>query len=325
MDHNDQSPSLMHFMIRPLFLLLNILGILILVFHAVFLQHPWDSAILVLGSSFLTIGITLPVAIYFQAAQNKRHFAIIRACEDIGIRRIFRSRYDDVAALRAALDEAAGNMASGEIFLLGIAFPSLFDTSNVHTGDLICRLRDPRTPLRVALLNPDSPAAKRRYQVEIQSNTITDIKSTLRRGLPAIAYWRLQTLLHQSQTKRNWLSLISSQFPNRLTEASKQLSEDIGLYVRLYDLDPILFLMGFKTCMFVEQYHLGRAEQYVEPMGCIGKHVPVIQYEWYSKAYSFFAAHYDYIWNNAQPDRACDIIRSILADQKLCGRLLGLQ
>ena len=266
------------------------------------------------------------MAIHFQSAQNALHFTILRACDVAGIRRIFKSRQDDASALKTALDEAAGNRLPGKIFLLGVAFPSLFDTSDVHTGELIGRLRDLRTPLTVALLDPESPAAARRHQVESQSETVNDIRSTLQRGLPAIAFWRLQTLLQQSPTKHKWLTSISKGFPKDLSEASHILAEDIAFYVRLYKIDPILFLMGFETCMFVEQYHFGRAEHFVEPMGCIGKHVPVVQYDRSSKAYAFFKAHYDFIWKTAKPDCACDIacdiVRSILENSDLCSQRL---
>jgi hypothetical protein len=310
------------FMRKAVFVLLDGLGIVLLLLHAVLLQGPACSAALVLGSTFLTIGLTLPIATYYQLQLSTAHFKIIRSCEAASITSIFTSRQEDSPDLENAIDIAADKL-SGEIFLLGVAFPTLFSPDGSHSRpSLRNKLRDHRTRLRIAVLDPDSDAAKRRNEIEFHSPTLDNIRSTLNVGVASILVSRLEALLEQDQGQRAWFAEQAQRFPAKIDSTAHELAPLLALSVAVYRLDPMLFLMGFPSSMFVEQYHFGRAAQWMTPFGCIGKHVPVLQYASGSCGYAFFRAHFDYVWHDAE-DRTEAILQSILANNEHVSDLLN--
>lgn len=316
-----QTSTLIAAVARPVYLIIDTVGLIALCLSPLLPPEFLRSAAVVLGSALLTIGLTLPIGLHYQSQLSAAHFKILRSCEEAGIKSVFVSRSLDVQDIEAAIEHVARS-SSGEIFCLGVAFPTLFDPSKPHTHYLQSRLRDYRTPLRVALLNPESPAASRRDLIEHGSPTLLDIHATLRTGIPSLAMSRLSSLMEHEPQRRQALARASANFPLGLQEAAEELAEAIGLRVRLYDLDPIAFILGFQTSMFVEQYHFGRAEEYIVPLGCIGKHVPVLQYTRASRAYAFLRAHFEYIWDQSA-DYAPTMVRGILATPEHLRRTQG--
>lgn len=259
-----------------------------------------------IGAAILTIGISLPVAIYYQTQHNERafeiikandesRFEIIKACDESRIDGIFVSRLKDKKNLQDAIDQAA-RKTSKEIILLGIAFPSLFDHSESHTSYIEDKFQDPSFNMRILLLNPNSDAAKRREKIERGHQTIKQISDTLDTHITGAVIERFKNLLSKNSELKNKIA----QMCNNPSELNSILSEHNKIKLKLYQFDPITFLMGFDECVFTEQYHFGNPEGKVPAKSCIGKRIPVIQYNKDSDSYAFYKSHFEYVWQNSE-------------------------
>lgn len=251
-----------------------------------------------IGAAILTIGISLPVALYYQTQHNERAFEIIKACDESRIDSIFVSRLKDKKNLQDAIDLAARN-TSKEIILLGIAFPSLFDHSESHTSYIENKVQDPSFNMRILLLNPDSDAANRREKIERGHQTIYQIKNTLDTNITATVIERFKNLLSKNSELKNKIAQMCNN-PLELNSIKRILSEHNKVKLKLYTFDPITFLMGFDGCIFTEQYHFGNPEGKVPAKSCIGKRIPVIQYNKDSDSYAFYKSHFEYLWENSE-------------------------
>ncbi|MDZ4064566.1 MAG: hypothetical protein U1E22_07860, partial [Coriobacteriia bacterium] len=97
-------------------------------------------------------------------------------------------------------------------------------------------------------------------------------------------------------------------WPNDLVKA---VADACRCEVRLYDLDPIAFLMIFTDSLFTEQYHLGRPDS-VPWASCIGKHVPVIEYEADAEAAEFLRCHFNWLWSrSAAQDETTQVVERV--------------
>ncbi len=288
---------------RPVFLLADLLGAVGLLASQL-TADPWKGAVAAVGSTCLTIGLSLPIALFYQLRAEGESLAIIGACHRAGIRAIFRSRQSDAEALRIAIDAAA--IASTGISLLGVAFRSLFNPSGEHTQEPRERLDDPRVHLRVLLLDPDSDAAKRRATIERGNTTIDDIRFTLAHGIPAMTQERLSRVCQQDGTLKEKIAKSSIPWPDDLVAC---VVERCKFEVHLYDLDPMVFLMIFRDSVFAEQYHLGRPNE-LRTGSCIGKHVPVIEYGSAAEAAKFLSTHYDWLWKGKSRDVTRQLVQA---------------
>ncbi len=288
---------------KPTFVLLNSVGLGIIVLSFVVGLYFRDFNVIIhtigstIGSAILTIGISLPVAIYYQSQHNERHFKIIKACDTAKIDSIFVSRLKDKNNLQEAIDKVA--KSSQEITLLGVAFPSLFDPSESHTYNITDKIRDHSFKIRILLLNPKSEAAKRRNEIERGHQTIDQINHTLDTNIVSTVIMRFDNLLSNNTELKKRITQMCNNSAS-VNDISKILSEYNKISVRLYDFDPIVFLMGFDECVFSEQYNFGNPERIVDPKSCIGKHIPVIQYNKNSDSYAFYKCHFEYVWKNSQ-------------------------
>jgi hypothetical protein len=260
-----------------------------------------------IGSALLTIGITLPVALYFQMQSNSEAFKILNTCNSVGINSIFISRKRDSKAIRDAIDESARE--SMTVTLLGIAFGSFFHPSSEYTEDVRDRLYSPPVHLRVLLLNPDSDAAKRRADAEEGNATIDDIRYSLNNSLVSAFQERLRRLLAYQQS-------IKDDFSKEETNFSEILRSNIQVEVRIYNTEPVVFLMIFDNTMFAEQYHRGRPEEIVPVGSCIGKYMPLIQYRRGSPGFRFLESHFERVWGEAS-DVTNEILQKAIARERL--------
>ncbi|OGP73793.1 MAG: hypothetical protein A2Y80_01920 [Deltaproteobacteria bacterium RBG_13_58_19] len=214
-----------------------------------------------------------------------------------GVVRIFRSRKENDDKIRLAI-EAAAKETKGAIFLMGVAFPSLFDINDYKTPEWRDKLEDPNILIRVLLLDPKSEAAERRAEIEKGNQTITDIKSTLENKLPSYVKIRFDKIdPNKINNVRNKLILDRIKYDELSDDERSLLRKYINIEVKIYWHDPIIFIMGFADSLFTEQYHFGRPKK-VPDGSCIGKFVPVIQYNKSSKAYDFYKCHFDWVWEN---------------------------
>jgi len=300
---------------KSTFLLLDVISFIL--FGLTFFAIPsiWKTILLTAGSTFLTLGITLPIAIYYQNKFNYESFELLKACDISGIKAIFTSRQQDDSNLRDAIEEAS-QTTSNEIFMLGICMRTVFDPNIPHTPYFLAKINSPQIRLRVIILDPKSPAAKRRAAIEIGSNTIDDIKTTINRGLVSTAQTRFTDLMRDNGDFEYMIR--KHKDTNDHDEKAKileRIMEHVNLSVHLYSkVDPILFIMGFDDTLFAEQYHFGREEGVVPFGGCIGKYVPVIQFKRESRCYSIFKCHFEYMWQDCSQDITHTIINLAIKD-----------
>jgi len=281
------------FIFTNTYLIIIVIGILFFGCSFFIKNASLNTIILSIGSTILTLGISLPIAVFQQNKHSSAHFKILKTCDESGICSIFISRKKDSDELRKAI-EIEAHHCDREIRLLGIAFPDLINPNTSHTQNIEDKLSNPKIDLKILLLNPESDAAKRRQKIETNNTTIKDIKYTIEKNIQAYIIRRINNL--NVHFPNEYESLIkhkdNKSFINLLKDA-------IGLEVHLYDNDPIMQQLDFDNSMFVEQYHLGRPQQHVLPFGCIGKNVPVLQYKKNSIAYDFYKSHFEYLWSHS--------------------------
>ncbi|MBI2874763.1 MAG: hypothetical protein HYY09_06715 [Firmicutes bacterium] len=314
---------------RPAFLLLNLIGVTLLAISQVIpedLASPtlWDEVSTTIGSALLTIGLTLPIALFYQIRSNAEAFKILDTCSRVGIDSIFVSRKEDSKALRDAIDEAMAR--TNEIELLGIAFRTFFDASSESTKEVRAKVNSPSVPLRVLMLDPGCQAAKRRAAVEIGSATIDDIKFTLDNGLVATAQERLRKAFTGSDTgggggvgnvgaagnvdPASWV-------PREDDSSLRDYREKINLEVHLYTYEPGIFMMRFSDTLFAEQYHRGRPAARVPVGSCIGKYMPVVQYRAGRAGFEFLQSHFATLWKEGR-DVTDKVLKRAVLQEKTC-------
>lgn len=283
---------------RPVFFVIILLGLIMLVVTG-FFPDIWKIALNTVGSSLLTIGITIPVALYFQNKSSAESFKILNTCNKVGIDSIFSSRKLDSRDLRAAIDAAVRNTTS--MRMLGIAFKSFFDPSSESTDVTRQKINSPSTGIRVLLLNPDSDAATRRTLSEKGNALKSDIGQSIDNSLVAVIQERIKRYLrHEPKLKERITGEIRDNNKGLSDELTEEIKTAINLEVRIYDTEPSVFIMCFDNTLFTEQYHRGRPEEIVPLGSCIGKYMPVIQYRVRSIGYRFLECHFDAIWNQKE-------------------------
>jgi len=285
---------------RPVFLVLNGMGVGLLFLSQV-LPGLWSMASATIGSAFVTIGMTLPVALYFQVQSNAEAFKILNTCSRVGIESIFVSRKHDAGDLRDAI--AAAVSKSNSVSLLGIAFRTFSDPSGESRESVGEKINSPSTRLRVLILDPDSEAATRRAKVELGNATIDDIRYTLQNNLVAIAVERIRQLRRQQESSGQGAANITG---------DPALRERLNMEVRTYDIEPVVFLMLFDDTMFSEQYHRGRPDELVPVGSCIGKYMPVAQYRRGSTGFRFLESHFETLWSEAR-DRTQEVLKEAVS------------
>lgn len=282
--------NLLLFFERPVFLTTIFLGIIFLLFSQ-FFNGFWGLGLATIGSSFLTIGITLPVALYYQIKSNAESFKIINTCRLAGIESIFVSRKRDSIDLRKSIADSVNK--TNTISVLGIAFPTFFNASSESHELISERINSPLIKLRILLLDFDSEAAKRRANIEHGNATLDDIKYTYNNHLVAVAVERLKNIQKNSKNM-DIKNVCDTEFN------MENLRSLLNFEIRAYRFDPIVFLMIFDDVLFSEQYHFGHPDNIVPFGSCIGKYMPVIKYRKGSEGYQFLENHFKYIWKNSQ-------------------------
>ena len=209
-------------------------------------------------------------------------------CRVNGIMEVFPTRK---LGEDTSFSQAVGKAATGstEVCLLGISLNSLFS----HMGaEIASRLASPEVKLNVLLLKNDSKAAERREKIEGSSVIIEEIKHTCKTRIPSFVQQRIDKKINSSEGNR--IRGLVETAEKGDDDSIKKLVKELNLKVRLYEHDPIMFMMRFDGSLFTEQYHFGRPSGQSEP--CIGTYVPVIQCAEGSKAYNYLSAHFEYVW-----------------------------
>ncbi|MFQ5456420.1 MAG: hypothetical protein ACE5EA_09510, partial [Nitrospirota bacterium] len=201
---NSEYNELKPFLIRPTFLLFDLTGFLIVSLTFFIESGGVAQSLISIGSTIFTLGITLPIALYYQSKHNRESFKIIKSCEDAGILSIFVSRKDDDIDLKDAIEEAARTNSS-EIFLLGIAFRSFFDPNVAHSSNIERVIENTTIKTRIMLLDPKSEAANRRAEIEKDGSTIDDINYTINHGIKSAVKRRIDNKIRNTPEIRELL------------------------------------------------------------------------------------------------------------------------
>lgn len=305
---HERSTQLVRLASRPVFLLNDVLGILSFA-GSQFMPESWKSALTTIGSACLTIGVALPISLFYQLKAEAEMMSIVDACHRTGIKAIFENRLSH--KLRPAVDSAAAR--SIDIKLLGVALGVLFDPTVPYSDEIQAQLDDPGVRVRVLLLHPDSKAALLRNEIEKGNSTLRKIENTIHHGIPATIQVRLARAGVEDPELQRAIA------PNRdggnpPSELLERIVKAANFEVRLYDNDPIMHLMIFRDSIFHEQYHLGRPKD-ARAASCIGQHTPVTEYSTSAVASAFYMQHFEAIWDRAD-DVTGEVVKTALANMQ---------
>ena len=288
------------FVMNKVFLLLDFIGVTTISLNAILLNN--NNTILTLGLTFLTLGVTIPISLYFQTKQNNDTFEIINACHNYGIENIYEGRKynESYKRMRDRVDIAFNDTRN--LLLLGIAFPELLNPETASDSSAKRRLKDTNINLKIIVLNPDSPAASRRARIEDpdqicnEGETICNIRNTIVNHTKILFRARLE-----NKYGKDWkmeIAEIKKSIKNE--EFYKKIIDDIKMQIKITDFDPISFILATDHTLFSEQYSFGRPEFMDSTATCVGGYLPVIQYKKFSKGYDFLKSHFVYIWNSKE-------------------------
>lgn len=170
-------------------------------------------------------------------------------------------RQQYIFAVQGALDDAIER--SSTIDILCAAGPDFFRSDGAHYR-LLCdhlRRRDNNTIVRVLLLDPKSPAAIDRAELEFGHGTISDIEIAGR----TLAWFR--------------------------SETSGRVS------YKSHDLPRSNFVLITDQTLFHEAYPTAPTRP---PEGPIGGLVALLQYKKTSRAYARWKGHFEYVWGQGR-------------------------
>lgn len=291
-----------------IFITLDILGITLIVLSS---QLDGNVTLLSLGTTFLALGITIPLTLAFQTIHSSENFENIRTCIKSGIVNIFESRKSDDAynKLRKSIDKDFQNTRNARLF--GIAFPELLDPEVASGSTLKRQLKNIEIDLKIIVLNPDSKAAKRRADIEDpdklceEGETICNIKNTINNHLKLLIRSRLEKKYGKDWKKE--IISIAGECGGDILKCIHRIKKDIKIEVKLSSFDPISFIIATDNSLFTEQYHFGRARCMEYTTTCIGGHLPILQYKNSSKGYDILMSHFDYVWTHENVKEITDL------------------
>jgi len=192
---NNDTKAFISYVFQPVFQFFYVLAAAAFIFSFLIPNNQgtnfWFTFFSTIGSTLITLAISLPIASYFQMKSNEASFKILNSCRISGIRTIYSNRKHDGLMLRKAINKSA--ISSSEFFLLGIAFSSFLNLSAEENDQVRQRIKDPKTKLKILILDPNSDAANRRAEIEIGNSTITDIKKTIDNSIVSAILSEFQT------------------------------------------------------------------------------------------------------------------------------------
>ncbi len=210
---------------------------------------------------------------------------------EAGILRIFKSRVED-PDYKSALKEALKGVEAGQtVEIMSNSLRSLFG----HQVDpqLIMPVNNALkrdVKFRILLLDPTSPAAKRRAAVEEQDRPSAYDKTHLYLDIMEVA----QTLKEPVRI--------------RDPELRRRLSDRDQVEVRFSGADPSTHLIVTNTVTFVENYHTGGnsriqerlAEEGLPNIYCYGGFVTVFMYDGASLTAELMKSHFVNVWEKSK-------------------------
>ena len=236
-----------------------------------------------IGSTLLTVGLTLPIVMHLQDKQNRKSFQLLNACKEAGIEAIVPSRDSAPFRFARAVEEAA-SAPTGRIRMLTVAASKLLRPVHLRGNNFGRKIYDPGVDLSVLVLNPASEAAIKRQNIEGGERVTRDVENTIHELLPSIAQQRLKSLINTRQLDRNTL----------IDQELDAIVSKMRMTVGVYSHDPICALLIFDSTLMVEQYHFGRPPS-LPSADCIGGFTPVMQLHPNAQSFPFLCAHFDYV------------------------------
>lgn len=280
--------NVMKIYFNPIFIVIFFIGSALL-FLSIYLELPnlWKTFFHVVGIALIAVALTDPISKFFQFETLSKHIDLIQGAHKSGIIQIFSSRGDDKNFEPRMEEEIA---LTSEIRFIGIAFSGVF-----HAGlpQLVReKIHNPNVSLYILLLDPKGQNAQEREKIEVDRNTIPDIKRTLDQLKIILKIRCDKANINITGSNVNW----------------SNVTAQIKMEVHIYDLPPIAYVIMTDNCLFLEQYHFGRLQTDVRGE-CIGGKIPIIQYSSYSETYKRLKAHFDYIWKNKSKNITIDLLQ----------------
>ncbi len=250
-------------------------------------MQPLSSTVLeVVGVAFLAVALTAPISEYFQFRTLSRHMQLLQAAQTSGISNIYRSRAEDRDSFHGAIERALGS--AHEVYLGGISLPGVFHDPPYPPG-IEKVLYDPNIPLKILLLQADSPDAKERAIIEEGRAVSSDIASSIE---------QIRNILVERAKKLRTTP--------QLLVKSKAL-DTLNIHLHTYSFPPIAYTIFTDNTLFLEQYHFGRLAG-ARVGECIGGWVPVVEFDSGSKTYAVMRSHFDYVWHA----KSLDVTQSLI-------------
>lgn len=265
---------------------LAFLGVALLVIGE--LNPIWGSASQIMIHMGLAIAVTTIVTTYLNKsfeAQIKDEFSILKGAEAGSIKAIYSARTSE--ALDRMMHRA--KQVEKEIDLLCIA-----GTDFLHTQSELVRILDRRRKkgsnivIRILLLDPRCRYAVMRFMRE----------EGLDVSAPDLHARFVQSKLCQD------IILSIRELGNILHGASKGNVKMFDLTLKMYNYAPKALYLRVDDQAYIESYHDGfpreQGDMDSKVTKCLGKAVPIIEFDARSNLGEIYRSHFDYLWNVSQ-------------------------
>lgn len=265
-----------------LYLLSGGFFVLPFVFPSIAAYKVWAEMLNILGTGvFITTFVSSILNFYVQE-EIKRHFSIISGAEKSGIARIYPNR-------NAAMEEINSEIQKvrGTIDILSIAGTSFFvpDSEVLIELDRMCA-NNSNIEVRILLLDPRSKHAVDRTLLE-ESIDISRVK------VHEVDFPNTKLCEDILLSLRQLEGILEDREANRRTS--------FKLSIRTYDTAPMILFVQVNGRSFVEQFHYGITEEdrKTKLTKCLGKKVPVIEYQNDSLSAQLWISHFNYLWETS--------------------------
>lgn len=203
-------------------------------------------------------------------------FATVKGAEAARVTRIFSNRNAAMEDILRAMREARDCI---DIVTVAGTTAAHLNGKMIQIVERVCS-GERAVPARIQLLDPRS-----RYAIE---RSLREENEDFPPKNPAAFAYSSSTLC------ANTIESLS-ELENLLKDARCAVS------VRLYNSPPMVWYVRVDNRAFVEQYHYGVPADQIKShlTRCLGKSVPILEFEVDSKLGAVYSSHFDYVWERA--------------------------
>jgi hypothetical protein len=258
----------------------------------------------IIGSGiFITTLVSSILNFYFQE-EVKRHFSIISGSDRSGIVRVYPKRESAMPEINSEIQKARGRLK-----FLSIAGTNFFVPESRILNELyeMCN-SDSNIEVKILLLDPRSMHAVDRTLLEEGIN------------IPQV---NISSIDYPNKKLCEDIILSIRQLEKILEEKDKKHKDNFKIEIRTYNTSPILLMVQVNDRSFIEQYHYGISEEYIETTltRCLGKKVPIIEFQMNSLPYQLVSSHFEYLWWTSASRKifpgSADFLLSEMKDRKV--------